>query len=135
MFCSFIVTVVFSKFLGDSNLLSLLTTVYSLSFIFTVIGFGSFTVTIIVYVFVLPFSAVTDTFILLSPSVTECSPVPEILAFESSLVAFTFIFSVFELASALYSVVFLLKVGDSFNPSIDKLFKLLFFEYEASSCA
>ena len=106
-----------------------------MSFIFTFIGFGSLTLTIIVYVLVLPFSAVTVTFILFSPSVTSCVPVPLTLAFESSLEAFTLTLSVLDVASTLYSVVFLLNSGFNFNPSIDKLFKLLFFDYVASSCA
>ena len=97
-----------------------------MSFIFTFIGFGSLTLTIIVYVLVLPFSAVTVTFILFSPSVTSCVPVPLTLAFESSLEAFTLTLSVLDVASTLYSVVFLLNSGFNFNPSIDKLFKLLF---------
>ena len=65
---------------------------------------------------------------LLSPSLTSFVPVPDTVAFESSFVAFIFIFVVLASASAVYSTVFLLNFGDSVRPSILSDFKLLFFE-------
>ena len=96
---------------------------YSLSSIVAFIGFGSTTLTITLYVFVEPFSAVTVILNLFSPSDTSCVPVPEMLARESSFVALIVTCSVFESTFTLYSVVFLLKAGDKSYPVTDKLFR------------
>ena len=87
------------------------------------IGLGSTTLTVKLYVFVLPFCAVTMIENLFSPSTTLCVPAPLTLAFESFALAFMFICSVLASALAVYSVVPLAKAGDNSKPSIDKLFK------------
>ena len=69
----------------------------------TFIGSCSFTVTFNVYVFLLPFSAVTVTSNVLSPGLTDFSPVPATVADESAKLALIFIFSVSGSNVTLYS--------------------------------
>ena len=101
IFCSFILVVVFVNPSIWSKLLSLFITVYFSSFIVTSIGFGSVTLTITVYVLVVPFWAVTVILNLFSPSLTLCVPAPDTLDFESSAFALIFIFVVLAPASTL----------------------------------
>ena len=80
---------------------------------------------VIVYVLVDPFSAVTTTSILLFPSLTSISPIPVTLALLSLGVALTFILVTPASKLTLYEVVFLLKAGSKFTPSIESDDKVL----------
>ena len=113
------------KVVGIFKPSSFLTIVYSLPATFTLIGSFSFTVAFIIYVLVLPFSAVTTTSILFNPSFTSISPVPFIDDFELVVSAFILIFSTLFSSSTEYSKVSLLNSGFNFWSSIDNDFKLL----------
>ena len=102
------------KVVGIFKPSSFLTIVYSLPATFTLIGSFSFTVAFIIYVLVLPFSAVTTTSILFNPSFTSISPVPFIDDFELVVSAFILIFSTLFSSSTEYSKVSLLNSGFSF---------------------
>ena len=95
-------------------------------FTLTSIGSYSFTVALIIYSFVLPFSAVTLIVILFVPSLTSISPSPSIFAFLSSVSALMLIFVVPAGSVVEYSVLFLLNSGSSSASDIDNAFKLLF---------
>ena len=79
---------------GISSADMFFTNVYSLSLIFTLIGFSSFTVIRIVYIFSFPLSLVTVISTLFSPSNKDISPSPVTEALSLSALATIFIFSI-----------------------------------------
>ena len=108
-----IVTLVSSYVFGQVNVLARFTSVYFLLSIVAVIGFLSSTLIVTLYVFWLPFCAVTIMSNLLSPSDTSNSPTPVSDAVESSTVAFNLIFSVSLGTLTVYSSFYLSNVPSS----------------------